>query len=116
MTPLRHPALIAGLVVLLILTAQSIAVARAAPGPAGQMVLCGGSGVVVVPVDADGEPMEAPHPCPDCAMSLWAGWPAVRATDGPLVLPAVFSIDRFVRWPVLGAARWGRARGPPAAA
>lgn len=60
------------LVALMVLTSASLAVARAAPDATGQMVLCTGTGPVVVHVDANGDPTGAPHYCPDCAMTLLA--------------------------------------------
>lgn len=58
------------LALLLALTGQSMAVARGATSPTGEMVLCIGGGPVVVPVDAEGNPVSAPQYCPDCVMSL----------------------------------------------
>ena len=58
------------LIALLVLMGQSVAMARGAPGPAGQMVLCTGTGPVMVFVDGDGQPTEAPRFCPDTAMGL----------------------------------------------
>src|SRR6056297_1935912 len=53
-------------------TGQSMALARTAPDPAGQMVLCTGSGPVTVLLDAEGQPTGAVHVCPDCTLSLLA--------------------------------------------
>lgn len=58
------------LVLLLILTGQSMAVARGASGPAGQMILCTGTGPVQVFVDEEGQPTAPPRYCPDCALTL----------------------------------------------
>lgn len=66
---------------LLVVTSSSMAVARGAVGPSGQMVLCTGGGVVTVFVDADGEPTGPPHYCPDCALSL------LMAVASPDVMP-----------------------------
>ncbi|MGB7319535.1 MAG: hypothetical protein WBC85_16345 [Planktotalea sp.] len=52
------------------LTAQSAAVARTMPDAAGQMVLCTGTGPMMVYFDENGEPTAPPHLCPDCALSL----------------------------------------------
>ncbi|WP_224826440.1 hypothetical protein [Cognatishimia sp. MH4019] len=60
------------MVALMVLTSASLAVARAAPDAAGQMVLCTGSGPVVMHFDENGDPVGAPHYCPDCAMTLLA--------------------------------------------
>lgn len=58
------------LALMLALTGQSMAVARGATGPAGQMVLCTGTGPVSVLVDENGQPTGPPHYCPDCVLSL----------------------------------------------
>ena len=50
------------------LTAQSAAVARTMPDATGQMVLCTGTGPVMVYTDEDGNPTSAPHICPDFAV------------------------------------------------
>lgn len=66
------------------LTGQSMAVARTAPDGSGQMVLCIGATTVVVYVDEDGQPTEAPHICPDCILSFAepAAPPCAAAPDG----------------------------------
>ncbi|WP_162617138.1 hypothetical protein [Litorivita pollutaquae] len=61
------------LALMLSLTGQSMAVARAATGPAGQITLCTGTGPITVLTDADGLPVPHPHICPDCAMTVFAG-------------------------------------------
>lgn len=58
------------LAAMLALTGQSMAVARGATGPAGQIVLCSGSGPVVIDVDENGQPTGRTHICPDCALHL----------------------------------------------
>ena len=55
---------------MLVFTGQSMAVARGMPGPHGTIVLCTGQGPVMINVDADGQPLGAPHLCPDGALSL----------------------------------------------
>lgn len=55
---------------LLALTGQSMAVARGAPGPAGQMVICTGTGPIMVSVDESGAPTGPAHICPEAALSL----------------------------------------------
>lgn len=89
MTSLR-PYLGLALCLLLALTSQSMAVARGAPGPTGQVVLCTGTGPVTILVGADGQPTGAVHICPDLALGLFAAldqtWPlpARRAGSTPL--------------------------------
>lgn len=58
------------LALVLAFTGQGMAVARGAPGPDGSMVICTGTGPVMIYLDADGTPTSPPHLCPDCAMSL----------------------------------------------
>ena len=53
-----------------ILTGQGVAASRSVDHVAGQMVLCTGAGPVVVYVDKDGQPTQAPHYCPDYAPTL----------------------------------------------
>lgn len=55
---------------MIVLTGQAVAVARAAPGPAGQMELCTGNGPVMVYVDNSGAPVSPPHLCPEFALGL----------------------------------------------
>ena len=55
---------------LLVLLGQSVAFARGAPVSAGQIILCTGSGLVMVHVDADGQPLDTPRFCPDGAHGL----------------------------------------------
>lgn len=58
------------LALMLALTSQSMAVARGASAAVGQMVLCTGSGPLAIYVDAQGQPTEAPHICPDSALNV----------------------------------------------
>lgn len=59
---------------LLIVTSQSMAVARGTMRDAtGATVLCTGTGPITVLTDADGQPIGPTHICPDCALSVIAG-------------------------------------------
>lgn len=60
------------LALLLVFTAQSMAVARGMAGADGMVVLCTGSGPVTVLTDAEGQPIGPAHICPDCTLSLIA--------------------------------------------
>ncbi|NOC84306.1 hypothetical protein [Ruegeria sp. HKCCD6428] len=55
---------------LLVLTGQGLAVSRGMDRAVGQMVLCTGTGPVVVYMDENGQPTAPPHYCPDYALSL----------------------------------------------
>lgn len=79
---------------LIAVTAQSAAIARAMPDPSGQMVICTGTGPVMVDTDQDGNPISAPHICPDFALSL------LLALDIP---PHVQVLPDFVRFRVHGS-------------
>jgi len=57
----------------LILTGQAMTVAHGAPGPAGQVVLCTGTGPALVYVDENGQPTDPPIFCPDCAPGTLTG-------------------------------------------
>ena len=72
------------LAVLIALTAQSAAIARTMPDATGEMVLCTGTGPVMVYFDENGAPTAPPHLCADFALSL------ILALDDPAVdfLPA----------------------------
>jgi len=78
------------LALLLVLTGQSMAIARGASGPAGEMVLCTGTGPVLVYVDENGAPTKPSQYCPDCALSLLVAMPA---PDMDQLLVAVRSVE-----------------------
>lgn len=80
----------AGLVLAMVLTALSVGHARGQARVAGEIVLCVGTQVVTVSVDADGQPVTATHTCPDAVMALAA----------PLVAPVVPVPPRAVARPV----------------
>ncbi|MEM6323218.1 MAG: hypothetical protein AAF748_06020 [Pseudomonadota bacterium] len=100
----------------LVLTSAAMATARGhARSVAGHVVLCAGFTVIVVSVDAQGQPVEEAHLCPDCALkSLGAGptapgsggFQSARsyAVDLPREQRGAFAVNRSVR-----------ARGPPSA-
>lgn len=114
MRRLFHPLQAIALAVLLVLTGQSMALMRSAPDPAGQMVLCTGTGPITVLTDENGLPVGQPHICPDCAMSLFA---AVLAAPEMPPRPALRSEAAVVRAPrvtVQAAHVAPSARDPPA--
>lgn len=60
------------LIILLVLTGHSMAIARGhIETIAGRIVICSGSDVVMVYVDAEGQPVGAPQYCPDGVLSLF---------------------------------------------
>lgn len=103
------------LVAVMALTSQSMAVARGATGPAGQMVLCTGTGPVAVYVDEDGQPTDPPHICPDCALHLLAAVAAPDIAPAPLPLRLSKQVFSAVALRATSRALASSARGPPAA-
>ncbi len=113
MIPAFRPLCALILALVLTLTGQAMAVARGAPGPAGQMVICSGSGPLTVSVDARGQPVGPRHICPDCLAGLTVGLlPAadalVRVLDPAAMVWPVVSVHRPA-WRGMGAS----ARAPP---
>jgi len=102
------------LALLLVATGQGVAIARGMPGPAGQMVICTGTGPVMIIVDATGQPTGHAQYCPEAAQSL------LHALFGtPQVLPRTLRMVRAVELREVthqaGLARAApQARGPPA--
>ena len=90
-----------------------MAVARGLPGPSGQMVICTGTGPVMVSVDADGAPVGTPHICPDAALSL-----IQAAFDSPVPSRPVTLAPLAYVTPAKESSqgqdfRQAQARGPP---
>lgn len=90
-----------------------MAVARGLPGPAGQMVICTGTGPVMVSVDENGAPTGPAHICPEAALSL-----IQAAFDSPETerLTRVTPLERvgLLVGRTQGRTVWQRrARGPP---
>lgn len=110
---LLRPLLAVTLALMLALTGQSLAIARAAPGPSGEMVLCTGTGPVMVHVDETGAPTGPPVWCPDGAFGLLN----LVAIDAP-ALPLRTARRESLPWPIAAQARTLRpvsahARAPP---
>lgn len=104
-----------GLVLALILVVGSLgmAVARGQARAVQTLVICTGHDLATVTLDADGEPVGAPHLCPDCVL---AGL-AVLTTAPALVRPQTATRAVAVPMPPLLAVLptpAASARGPPA--
>ncbi|WP_170560960.1 hypothetical protein [Ruegeria atlantica] len=89
MKPVLNKALPFVLSLLVVLTGQGVAASRGMDRAVGQMVLCTGTGPVVVYMDAEGQPTQAPHFCPDYALTLLG---AVSPSEPSL--PVAPEIDR----------------------
>ncbi|WP_170362547.1 MULTISPECIES: hypothetical protein [Ruegeria] len=70
MKPVLNRFLPLALSLLVILTGQGVAASRGMDRAVGQMVLCTGTGPVVVYMDAEGQPTQPPHFCPEYALTL----------------------------------------------
>ncbi|MBO9449138.1 hypothetical protein J7426_02640 [Tropicibacter sp. R16_0] len=55
---------------LVVLTGQGMAASRGMDAAVGQMVICTGTGPIVVMVDENGQPTQAPAFCPEYALTL----------------------------------------------
>jgi hypothetical protein len=94
----------------------TMAVARNQPRPIGEMVLCTGYGMVVVSVDAQGQPTGPMMPCPDCVITL-AGLDSESAQlpQRPQTLIALAHALRSLPAPATGAPVFRHPRAPPVA-
>lgn len=73
MRDLLKPLFGALLCLMLVVTGQAMASQRGAAAATGQMVICIGLETVTVYVDDEGNPVSAPHMCPDCILHLISG-------------------------------------------
>ncbi|MEX0349094.1 MAG: hypothetical protein AB3N15_06675 [Paracoccaceae bacterium] len=100
---------------LLALTGQGLAMSRGVSAAVGQMVICTGTGPVVVHVDAEGQPTGPPHYCPDYAVSLLGALAqadfALERVPPPVSGRPDLRVFTHVQLPL----RMAMARAPPAA-
>ena len=61
--------------------------AKARAGSLDQVVICTGYGIVQITVDAEGNPVQAIHACPDCVNALAASLPDVHGVARPAGMP-----------------------------
>lgn len=98
----------------LVMSGQIAAQAKGASPATGHMVLCTGSGAVVVFTDADGRPTAQPHICPDCVLSALSAVPIISATLEPhrfgLASPGIPANGKV---PVRDHLKQAHARSPP---
>ncbi|NSX54567.1 hypothetical protein [Parasulfitobacter algicola] len=101
-------------VLLIVATSQSMAVARGQAAVAGEMVICNGNGTMTVLIDADGNPVDHPHICPDCTATLIAN----ISEPASLMLRMRFQVCRIdlptLQHADLSAIYTVGARAPPA--
>lgn len=111
-----RPLAIALLALAVMVSSVTMAVARQQPRSTGEMVLCTGYGMVVIGVDAQGQPTGPMLPCPDCVLSL-AGLEsdAVVLPLPPQTLVAQAHALRSLPAPATGAPVFRHPRAPPVA-
>lgn len=98
----------------LMVSSVTMAVARNQPRPVGEMVLCTGYGMVVVGVDAQGQPAGPMMPCPDCVPALAGLAGAESALPQPaLTLSTLAHALRNLPAPAQGAPVFHHPRAPP---
>ena len=95
------------------LTSVALGTARGQAGPAGQMVLCSGKGVLVVYMDENGEPTGAPHYCPDAALSFVDAVVQAQTAASQPAMAIRLRIAGTTHLLVPGPQRVRRARAPP---
>lgn len=108
-----RPLLALCLALILALTSQSMAVARGMAAATGQMVICTGSGVTAVYVDAQGQPTGAPHICPDGAMHVPPAPPTTPTGVAPTAFASVIWQAKAPRQQVTAPTPRRAARAPP---
>ena len=103
-----------GLLVALIgITSQTMAVSRGHAAATGQIVLCTGAGLQTIQIDAEGNPTQGGHYCPDCVLVAW-----VASETQPMAIPQGEALqidtDGCVTNQTSLFGSWGLgARGPP---
>lgn len=103
------------LVLALVVTGQALAQARGQAAAVGQMVICTGTGPVMVSVDTEGNPTGPPHICPEGALALFLDGAAPATGHAPV--RALFGLARCSESPPSTAQAEIRpsARDPPRA-
>lgn len=102
------------LALMIALTGHVSASVQGVQDASGQIVICSGTGPVIVYVDDEGQPTQAPHFCPDCVMHLLdaVACPnamALRAYGGQ-AFDRLGDNPAWIHW----AAPEAMARAPPA--
>lgn len=101
------------MIAVIALTAQSAAHARAMSDAGGQMIICTGAGPVMVYMDEDGQPTEAPHICPDYALSLLFDLQTGSLELARTATWEILAFDSRRSAPLSSHFGTAQARGPP---
>jgi hypothetical protein len=106
---------IAGLIALVMLvTSGAMAVARGqAYDATGAVIICTGHGVIVAWVDDEGQPVEAPHLCPDCVLASVDPVPVMATRRADTQMATALHWPRPAQVVPLSAPRGIQARAPP---
>jgi len=108
-----RPHIALALALMLGLTSLSLAMARGQAPAAGTIEICSGMGLQVIAVDAEGNPVGAPHVCPDAI----AAFVSVDAPEPRLPLRRLADGERLTVPQDVSLAEAERlratARGPP---
>ena len=103
------------LILLLVLTGQSLAAARGQAQIAGEVVLCAGELTRVVTVDADGNPVSRVTICPDMAPTLLDAVAETPAAPAPSCAWQRLLTGPRAALPVASQSCPPKARDPPIA-
>lgn len=99
---------------ILALTSVTLAVAQHGTAGGTTLILCTSTGAQTVTLDANGNPVPAAHPCPDCVAAIAAQGvpPAAQLPLRPLTASAQFAQTVEISAPSR-AAPPAQARAPP---
>ena len=98
---------------LLLLTGQQVTAARASGPGVMQAVLCIGGGLMTVTLDAEGNPVSAPHLCPDAVLAFLPEAAPPRPAPVPLRCHALRDTPPAAPAAATPPRRLPPARGPP---
>lgn len=103
----------AALALTLTLTGQAMAQLRGAPGPAGMIEICTGSGMVQMLADANGAPQGPADVCPDCVMVVLSDHVAPASLAPHLPRMSQLTVHRIAAHATSLAGVRPSARSPP---
>ena len=101
------------LTVAMLVTGIGAASARGAAPAVDHVVICGGAGISVLYLDAEGQPTHPPHLCPDCVLHLVAPVPGGLALAPLRVVPVATVPDLQTSQDVRPQPLPITSRGPP---
>lgn len=78
-----------------------------------EMVICSGYGMVTITLDADGNPVDAVQPCPDCLITLHATLPETAHVSATWALAGQIAPRWSTTFHAPSCLLAPQARGPP---